>query len=92
MNDSSDLLCEERGPDGLRCTMPFNHGGDTHSFEIELPPNVAAMVASYIDHLEQMETQRARSLWLLKRARWAMYAAFCVNLIAAVWNIASILS
>jgi hypothetical protein len=72
--------------------MPFNHGGNTHSYEIELPPNVANMVAGYIDHLEQMESQQARSLRLLKRARVWMYVAFVVNVFAAVWNIVSILS
>jgi hypothetical protein len=72
--------------------MPFGHEGNTHEYEIELPPQIAELVGNYIDHLEQMETQRARSLRLLDRARWAMYAAFVVNVVAAVWNITAILT
>jgi len=92
MSDSSDLLCENRGPDGLRCTLPFNHGGDTHSYEIELPPNVAVMVAGYLDHLEQSQTQMSRSLRQLKYARWLLYAGAAFNIGIALWSLTRLLS
>lgn len=89
---SEELLCQCRGPNGVRCTKPFGHDGDSHEFEIELPPGVGELVAGYVDHLEQTQNDMTRHVRRLKRAKRAMYVAFVVNVVAATWNIVAILT
>lgn len=82
MNDD-DVLCDNRGPDGLRCTMPMNHGGATHHYEVELPPFVATLVAEHVDELD-------KHIEKLKRTRiWLMVAAG-FNILCGLWSLAAL--
>ena len=85
MDDDTELLCEVRGPNGLRCTKPYGHEGNQHEFEIELPPHVAVLVAEHIDQLERMEEEYTRRLRRLRRSSWFMYGATALNLGAALY-------
>jgi hypothetical protein len=85
MDDDTELLCEVRGPNGLRCTKPFGHEGNQHEFEIELPPHVAVLVAEHIDQLERMEEEYLRRLRWVRRSRWFLYGATALNVGACIY-------
>lgn len=82
--EDDDVLCEARGPDGLRCTKPLNHGGPTHAFEIELPPHVARLVAEHVDELD-------KHIDKLKRARVWLFVAAGFNILCGIWTLTSII-
>lgn len=83
MND--DDLCRAELEPGLRCGLPAGHDGDTHKYEGELPPVINQLVAYHVDLLEE-QTRKTR------RARTWLYWALALNLFAAFWNFAGIIT
>lgn len=85
MDDEAELLCESRGPDGLRCTKPFGHEGIEHEYEVELPPHVAMMVGQYMNELERMQEEYLRRLRRMRRDRYFLYGAAALNVGACIY-------
>lgn len=74
MNEE-DELCGVPGPGGMTCTMPTNHGGSTHAYEVELPPSVARYVAAQIDRMDEV---RERYEKLARRERWLSWGSLAM--------------
>lgn len=72
--------------------MPFGHEGDTHTWEIELPPHVGQLVANYLDNLEEQEKRREQILRRLQRTRWFLYFATAINIAAALYYLVLIVN
>lgn len=87
--DSEDELCHVEGPGGMYCTMPKNHDGRGHAFEVYLPADVAQIISDHIDSMEEQRVRLAREIRRMRFARWGLLAALVVNVLAAVINLST---
>ena len=89
--DDDEERCDVQGPNGMGCTLPKDHGGDSHAYEIELPPHIAQVIANYIDHLEKSSDEIDKQLRRMRHIRWFLYGAAGLNVGAALYYLVLIL-
>jgi len=92
MDDERELHCDVRGPNGVECTLPPGHPGDTHQFEVELPAHIGQLIAQYVDNLEECQKEMDARLRGLRRTRWILLSVAAFNVLIAAYYFALILN
>lgn len=90
--ETDDLLCEAPGPSGMTCTKPYGHDGTEHEWEVELPPDAARIVETMMTMMEKQHAEMVKQTRWLRKARYAMYFAVGLNLLAFLVNMLAALA
>jgi hypothetical protein len=68
---NDDILCEEVGPGGMTCTLPYGHKEDMHHFEVEIPTSLGQLFDGIMT-----ATENAREMF--EKAKRRQNIAFCI--------------